>query len=178
MKVARMVALTTLMMVVVGGSALAQETRTVELKAHGGVSLTAPAYQELRRDDAVVVLEQLADPVQKKTFRVLVLSIEAAPARIEDDTWGKVRDNIVAAAQKSGRTLTLDAGAAYTDAAGFLGRRFVGGLSANSGGRAVSVELIALVKDGRLVTIGVIAERVDDPDRAVLDEVARSARLP
>lgn len=162
-----------------GGTAIAAEPRTVELKAHGGATLTVPPYQELRKDDAVVVLEQLPDAAQKKTFRVLVLSIEAAPSgRPEDLPWDKVRDNILAAARKSGRSLTLEAGVPYAAAPGFTGRRFTGALAANSGGRAVSVELIALVKDTRLVTIGVLAEQIADPDRAVLEEVARSTRLP
>lgn len=162
-------------------TALAQDTpkKTIELKAHGGATLTAPAYTELRKDDAVVVLEQLPDPAQKKTFRVLVLSVEPAPFEGTAAPWDKVRDNIVNATQKSGRVLTLDAGAPLEpELAGFAGRRFKGTLAATNGGRVVSIELVALVKDKRLVTVGLIAEQVADPDRAILDEVARSTRLP
>ncbi|HRE90126.1 MAG TPA: hypothetical protein PK095_13415, partial [Myxococcota bacterium] len=149
----------------------AQETpkKTIELRAHGGATLTAPAYTELRKDDAVVVLEQLPDPAQKKTFRVLVLSVEPAPFEGAAAPWDKVKDNIVSATQKSGRVLTLDAGAPFTpELAGFAGRRFKGSLAATNGGRAVAIELVALVKDKRLVTVGLIAEQVGDPDRAIL----------
>lgn len=162
-------------------TAFAQDTpkKTIELKAHGGATLTAPAYAELRKDDAVVVLEQLPDPAQKKTFRVLVLSVEPAPFEGAATPWDKVKDNIVTATQRSGRVLTLDTGAALVpEVAGFAGRHFKGTLAATNGGRVVAIELIALVKDKRLVTVGLIAEQVQDADRAVLDEVARSTRLP
>lgn len=180
MTLARLLIWTT-MLYLLTATALAQEApkKTIELKAHGGATLTAPAYSELRKDDAVVVLEQLPDPAQKKTFRVLVLSVEPAPFEGTATPWDKVKDNIVSATQKSGRILTLDAGAAFThELPGFSGRRFKGTLAATNGGRVVGIELVALVKDKRLVTVGLIAEQVADPDRAILDEVARSTRLP
>jgi len=169
-----------LALTLLGAPALAQDnpTKTIELKAHGGATLTAPAYSELRKDDAVVVLEQLPDPAQKKTFRVLVLSVEPAPFEGEVTPWDKVKDNIVSATQRSGRVLTLDAGTPFVELAGYAGRRFKGTLAATNGGKVVALELVALVKARRLVTVGLIAEQVGDSDRAILDEVARSTRLP
>lgn len=173
--------LSSIMVFLFATTAVAQDTpkKTIELKAHGGATLTAPAYTELRKDDAVVVLEQLPDPAQKKTFRVLVLSVEPALFEASATPWDKVKDNIVTATQKSGRVLTLDDGAPFThELPGFAGRRYKGSLAATNGGRVVGIELVTLVKDKRLVTVGLIAEQVQDGDRAVLDEVARSTRLP
>lgn len=173
--------LVVVLVVLFGAGAMAQPapTRTVSLKAHGGATLTAPGYGEVRRDDGVVVLEQLPDPAQGKTFRVLMVSIEPGPtAAAEALPWDKVRDNIVGAAKKSGRELTLTVGAAFGDAAGFVGRRMAGSLAAPGSAKPVAVELLALVGSSRMVTVGVIAEEIAAADRAVLDEVAKSLKVP
>lgn len=159
------------------GAQPAATTRTVALAAHGGASLTAPDYREVRKDDAVAVLEQLPDAANQKAFRVLVCAIEEGPTgNPEAIPWDKVKDNVVKAAKKSGRDLTLSVGEAFSGAEGFVGRRLVGELAA-ANGRKVGVEVVALVKDAKLVTVGLLADAIGDPERAVLDAVARSARL-
>jgi hypothetical protein len=168
-------------LVVLSGLALAQPTpetsKKLTLTTHGGAVMTAPSYREVRKDAGVVVLEQLPDPAQQKTFQVLVCAIEEGPVGpVEGIPWDKVRDNVVSSAGKSGRTLTLTVGEAFGEAEGFAGRRLVGELAAPNG-RKVALELVALVKDEKLVTIGLLAEQIGASERAVLDGVAKTVRL-
>jgi hypothetical protein len=155
----------------------AAPTKKVALTALGGASLTTPDYREVRKDAAVVVLEQLPEPAQQKTFRVLVLAIEEGPTGPADAIpWDKVKDNVVSSAGKSGRTLTLAVGEPFADSSGFAGRRLVGELAAPNG-KKVAIELVALVKDEKLVTIGMLAEAIGAAERTVLDGIAKTVKL-
>jgi len=168
-------------LLVFAGQALAQPAsdgpKKLTLTTHGGAVMMAPAYREVRKDAGVVVLEQLPEPALQKTFQVLVCAIEDGPVGpVEGIAWDKVRDNVVTAAGKSGRTLTLAVGDAFGETEGFVGRRLVGELAAPNG-RKVALELVALVKDEKLVTVGLLAEQVGTAERAVLDGVAKTVRL-
>jgi hypothetical protein len=90
--------------------------------------------------------------------------------------WDKVRQNIVDAASKSGRTLELSPKEAFTGAAGFEGQRFQGTFKSGTG-KQVALEIVALVKDGKLLTVGLIAESLTPAATELLDKVAKSARL-
>lgn len=155
----------------------AEPTKKVALTAHGGATLTTPDYREVRKDAAVVVLEQLPGPAPQKTFRVLVCAIEDGPkGPVDTIPWDKVKDNVVSSAGKSGRTLTLSVGEPFADASGFVGRRLVGELAAPNG-KKVAIELVALVKDEKLVTIGLLAEVIGAAERTVLDGIAKTVKL-
>lgn len=79
----------------------------------------------MRKEAALVVREQAADPAGQKPFFVLLASIEEGPPVGTPDStspgvpWLKVRDNIVESASKNGRTVRLDVGDAWKGVAGF-----------------------------------------------------------
>ena len=153
--------------------AIGQELR---LTALGGAALKVPAWKEVRKDEAVSVLEQLPDPAQQKPFYVLMAAIEEGPADAAAIVWDKVRDNIVEAASKNGRKLELKVGDAFEGAAGFTAR-WLAGEFVGANGKKVALALVALVREKRLVTIGVISEEATPAAKTLAQDIAKTARL-
>ena len=167
--------------VVVSWSAHAQPAapaldQDLKLTALGGAALKVPALKEVRKDEAVSVLEQLPDPAQQKPFYVVMAAIEEGPNDAAAVAWDKVRDNIVEAASKSGRKLELKVGDAFAGAAGFTAR-WLAGEFVGANGKKVALSLVALVKDKRLVTIGIISEEATPAAKTLAEEIAKTARL-
>ena len=148
----------------------------LKLTALGGAVLKVPAWKEVRKDEAVTVLEQLPDPAQQKPFYVLMAAIEEGPADPAAVAWEKVRDNIVEAASKNGRKLELKVGDAFEGAAGFTAR-WLAGEFVGANGKKVALALVALVREKRLVTIGVISEEATPAAKTLAEDIAKSARL-
>jgi hypothetical protein len=160
------------------GVAHAEETRELSLEAAGGVKFKAPNWRNVRKDNAVVVLERgpdFSDPKRPTPLNVLVVSIEEGPSA-SPVSWEKIRDNIVAASSRNGRALTLESGENASDLQGFEARWFSGEFT-GSNGKKVGMALLALVKDKRLVTVGLVSEQVGDSEKGIVSEVARSVRL-
>jgi hypothetical protein len=157
----------------------AQEPTTQELRlpALGGAVLQVPAWKEVRKDQAVAVYEQLPEPAAQKPYYVLLCSLEEGPAKDAPVPWDKVRDNIVQAASKNGRKLTLEVKDPFVGAADFQGRRLVGEFQSDAPGKKVGLELVALVKDGKLLTVGLVAEALGPATAELVQGVAKSARL-
>lgn len=131
---------------------------TVALTAAGGASVRTPDWTSVRQDAALAILEQLPDPAQKRPFYVLVVTVEPmATASGEPVPWEKIRDNIVAAAVKKGRPMSLELGPAFTAAEGFAGR-VMSGRAQTAASAEVRVDVVALVKEGRLVTVSVVTD--------------------
>lgn len=169
-------------------TAHAQEAE-LKLSAQGGATLQVPAsWKETRAEPGLIVREQAAEPAAQKPFLVALVAIEEGPpVAAAGVPWTKVRDNIQQAASKNGRivTLTLDEGA-ITDVPGFEARRMHGeltspppaGAPAGTAPRKVNIELVALVKDKKLVTVGVVSEvPAADTARAAALTIAKTARL-
>lgn len=169
-------ALLTLAVLAAAHPAAAQPTEgEARLTALGGATLTVPTWKEVRKDAAVLVLEQLPDPATQKTYQVLMCAFEEGPtAKVVP--WDKVRQNIVDAASKGGRALELAPKEPFTGAPGFEGQRFQGTFKSGAG-KQVALEIVALVKDGKLLTVGVIAESLAPAVTELIDKVAKSARL-
>lgn len=155
----------------------ADESQELELEALGGVTLQVPSWREVRRDAAVAVLEQLPEPGADKPYYVLMCAFEEGPPKDAPIAWDKVRDNIVQAASKNGRTLKLELKEPYTGASGFEARRLVGEFISASPNRTVAIELLALVKDAKLLTVGLVAEELTPEASKLVAEVAKSAKL-
>jgi len=184
------VALALLMVVVWSCLALAQPAPEgiLKLTAQGGATLEVPAtWKETRTDPGLVVREQAAEPAAQKPFLIALAAIEEGPPRDGGVPWLKVRDNIQQAASKNGRTVTLALDdTAITDITGFEARRFFGeltspapaGAPAGTTARKVGIELVALVKDTKLLTIGIISETsASDVARAAALTIAKTAKL-
>jgi len=152
-------------------------TTELRLTAHGGVTVQVPGWKEIRKDGAIAVLEQLPEPAADKPYYVLMCAVEEGPPAGAPIPWEKVRDNVVQAASKNGRKLTLEVGEPFTAAAAFEGRRLLGALESGTPGKKVALELIALVKDGKLLTVGLIAETLGPTENELLVGVAKTARL-
>ncbi|MFO0746876.1 MAG: hypothetical protein U1F43_14570 [Myxococcota bacterium] len=171
----------------------APEQVDLHLDAQGGATLKVPAtWKEVRKDPKLVVREQAPDPATKTPFYVLLASIEEGPPVGAPDSqapgvpWLKVRDNIQEAASKNGRKVRLDVGDAYKGLQGFEGRRFHGelegpvaaGAPEGTPPRKVAITLIALVKDAKLLTIGLVSEPASaEAARDLVATIAQSARL-
>jgi len=147
----------------------------VRLTALGGVVVKAPAWKLARNDAAVAVLEQAPDPAQKKPFHVLMLAVEAGPGATPVP-WDKIKDNIVTAATKSGRSLSLELGEPWTGAPGFEAR-YLSGSFRGAAGERVALELLVLVKGDHLVTVSLVSEALAPETRALLDAVAATVAL-
>jgi hypothetical protein len=164
------------------GSAFAQQPdetkKDLELEALGGISLEVPGWKEVRRDSAVAVFEQAPEPAANKPYYVLMCAFEEGPPADAPIAWDKVRDNIVQAASKNGRKLTLELKEPYTGAGSFEGRRFIGEFTSATPNRMVAIELLALVKDAKLLTIGLIAEALGPETNKLVQGVAKTAKLP
>jgi hypothetical protein len=150
-------------------------TAEVVLTAQDGARVKVPAWSRVREDAAVHVLELAPD--RDRVFYVLMVAIEPGPTGEKID-WQRVLDNIQASASKSGRTLSLALGGAFAGAPdGFEGRTMRGTFEDPAAEKRVEIALVTLVKDGRLVTISLVSEKVDEDARAILDAVAATTTL-
>jgi hypothetical protein len=178
----------------VAGPAVAQPASPepqsdVVLEALGGATLKAPAkWKDVKKEPALVVREQAPPPADKTPVLVLLAALEDGPTTAPgaDIPWTKVRDNIVAAAKRDGRTVSLVVGDEVKDVAGFEGRRLQGELEAapaagsppGTAARKVVIQLVALVKNQRLLTIGLLAEPASELlAREQVLAIAKTARL-
>lgn len=152
-------------------------TQRLVLEALGGATIDVPTWKEVRRDAAVAVFEQLPEPAADKPYLVLMCALEEGPPAGAAVAWDEVRDNIVKAASKNGRTLALEVKEPFTGAAGFEGRRLVGEFTSTSPDKKVAIELVALVKEGKLLTVGLVAEALGAKTGELVAAVAGSARL-
>lgn len=141
------------------------------LTAHGGVSAKAPAWKVVRDDAAVAVLEQLPDPAQREAFHVLMLAVEDGIPEDDVVPWETIRDNIVDAASEDARALTLELGDAFGGAAGFEGR-VMSGTFRGAAEQQVGLEVVALVRAGRLVTVSLVSDAVSSETRELVEAVA------
>ncbi|MCA9516525.1 MAG: hypothetical protein KC635_16405 [Myxococcales bacterium] len=145
---------------------------TVTLTAEGGATVRTPDWTSVRQDEALAILEQLPDPAQKRPFYVLVVTIEAlATPEGRPVPWEKIRDNIVAAAVKKGRTMTLEVGEAFGAADGFEGRAMSGRAKTGEDGE-VRIDVVALAGGGRLVTVSVVTDAAYDGGAAMASAIA------
>jgi len=158
-----------------GASAAPALDRSLSLAAHGGVTVQVPAWEVLREADAAAVLEQAPDPAQRRPFYVLLVAVEEGPGD-EAVPWEAIRDNIVEAAGRKGRSLELAIEAPFDRARGFAGR-IMRGTFRGEGERRVAVQLATLVRDGRMVTVSVVSESPTDAARAILEAVAATVAL-
>ncbi len=191
-------ALPGLLAVLGAGSAAAQPTPPalveLALPALGGASVKVPeTWKEIKKEPGLVVREQAPDPAAQVPFLVLVCSIEEGPPIAQPGgqpgdgaapsiPWLKVRDNIEEAAEKGGRKVTLTVGDAFKDAPGFEGRRLQGELESpgapGAPAKKVAIELVALVKNERLLTIGLLADPgTAGAARDMVATIAKTARL-
>ncbi|PIE17388.1 MAG: hypothetical protein CSA66_05925 [Proteobacteria bacterium] len=158
-------------------TALAQPGPVVEteasLEALGGVRFLRPDWKPVREDAAVAVYERAAEPATKRPFYVLLVAVEEGPAGEVD--WSRVRDNIVEAATKNQRKLTLEVGQSYV-AQGFDAKLMTGTFEGD-GGQKVTLELVGLVADGRLVTVSLISDEATEESAGILAAVARTVAL-
>lgn len=153
------------------------DRQPLKLEALGGAVIDIPTWREVRRESGVAIYEQLPDPATQKPYYVLVCTIEEGPPKGQPIAWDKVRDNIVQAASKNQRALTLEVKDAFTGAGTFEGRRLVGELKSATPDKKVQVELVALAKDGKLVTIGLVADKLDAATTELVANIAKTARL-
>jgi starch synthase len=172
--VARLAALLLLLAPLTVQAAVPALDKAVRLQALGGVSVSGPSWEATRSDASVVVLERAPDPQKAVPFALLVVAIEEGPATVESVAWERIRDNIVSASKESGSQLTLQLGAEWGKAAGFKGRRLSGTLTAND--REVTVEMVALVAQGVMVTVTAVAPKGDADAGDLVDQVAASTK--
>lgn len=147
----------------------------VELTANGGATFKAPDWKQTRKDAAVAVFERQADADKKLSFGVLVLAIEEGPKRIDKVDWDLIRDNVLKAAKDAGGELTLEGGDEFKDVEGLAGRRFTG--IVKNGERESTVEMVALVGKGVMVTVTAIGPRADKGAAELALSVAATAAL-
>lgn len=147
-------------------------TKTLTLEARGGVTLTAPEWKQSKDDDAVAVLERAAE--KDRSFAMLVVAVEEGPGKVDSIDWDRIQSNIATAARETGSDLTLELGSDFGDAAGWKGKRLSGILKANE--REVAVEMIALVKEGVLVTVSVLGPKDGKEAAPLAGEVAKTAK--
>ena len=151
-------------------------SQAVRVTAQGGATLKAPAWKSVRSDEAVAVLEQAPDPTQKRPFYVLMVAIEEGPSAGVAVPWDKIKENVVTAATRTGRSLSLELGDVWAGAPGFEGR-YMSGSFRGSDEQQVGLELLALVKDGKLLTVSLVSQEVTADTRALLQAVAATAAL-
>ncbi len=154
-----------------------QPIQALRFEVLGGASLDVPNWKQVRREGGIAVYEQLPDATTQKPFYVLMCSLEEGPPTGAPIAWDKVRDNIVQAASKNGRNLTLDLKDPYTGVAGFEARRLTGEFKSSTPEKKVAIELLALVKDGKLLTIGIVAETLGPATSELVQNVAKSVRF-
>ncbi|TNF30806.1 MAG: hypothetical protein EP329_13340 [Deltaproteobacteria bacterium] len=177
-------ALTTALLLLLTAAAYAQPgppqlDKEYGVSALGGAKIKAPAWNAVRTDEAVLVLEQAPDPAQKRPFYVLMLAIEEGPPAGAEVPWDKIKDNIIKAATDEGRSLSLTLGDPWKGAAGFDGLYMSGSFKgSDEQQQQVGLELIALVKDGKLLTVSLVSDAVvPDTTTKILEAIAATAAL-
>ena len=150
-------------------------TQAVMLKAHGGATLQVPSWKSARSDESVAVLERTG-VASRGGFTTLILAVEEGPQKTEVIDWEAVKGNIVDAAKSAGSNLSLSLKGDWEGAAGFRGQRFRGAM--RSGERDVSVEMIALIASGVMVTITALGPAGDGSLAGLADAVAKTTARP
>ncbi len=146
-------------------------TNEVALTGHGGVTFKVPAWKETRKEAELAVFEQ----VTAAEVSLLVVSIEKGPGQGEAVDWELVRKNIVEAAGETGGKLALTVGEAFEGAPGFQGRRMSGQLE--TGEAKLGVALVALVRDGRFVSVSVLTLPEDRDGAELAGDVGATVKL-
>jgi hypothetical protein len=150
-------------------------SKVVALTAHGGATLKAPNWKTSRTDDAVTILERTG-AASRGGFTTLVLAVEEGPSKVQVIDWPAVRDNILGAAKGAGSNLSLTLGGEWANAAGFQGQRLRGTM--RSGDRDITVEMVALIAPGVMVTITVLGPSSDTDLTSLAEAVAKTTTLP
>lgn len=150
-------------------------SKAVTLKGHGGASLSAPDWKISRADAEVTILER-SGAASRGGFTTLVMAVEEGPRKTGAIDWSAVRENILNAAKGAGSNLSLTLKGSWTGASGFQGQRLAGTM--RSGDRDVTVEMVALITSGVMVTVTAIGAKGDATLAPLAEAVARTASRP
>ena len=143
----------------------------VELTAQGGVQFKAPKWSiagPQKPDVAVLKNDKLKG---QGAPLLLMLSVEKGPSSTPD--WNVVRQNIVNAARENKASLKLSLKEDFTGLPGVSGKRMAGSLIEAQD--ILSVELIALHKDGRVATVTLVRSPSEVARHDLVGDVAASA---
>ena len=142
----------------------------VELTAQGGVQFKAPKWivtGPQKPDVAVLRNDKLKG---QGAPLLLMLSVEQGPKATPD--WNVIRKNIVDAARENKTSLKLSLKEDFNGVPGASGKRMVGSLIEES--EILSVQLIALYKEGRLATVTLVSTPAEGDGQDLVGEVAAS----
>jgi len=156
------------------GPALAQKIplrSSVELTAFGGVQFKAPKWIVTGPKKPEVAVLRNDKMKGAGTPLLLMLSVEKGPSELPD--WNVIRQNIVNAARANDASLKLSLKEDYTNLQGVTGKRMAGSLLEKE--EILSVELIALYKDGRLATVTLVRTPSDQQGQDLVGDIAASA---
>lgn len=148
-----------------------------DLKLEAGATFKVPEWKESRAATPnVAVLEHDATKAGDG-FYVLMLTVEDGPKGAGKVDWTKVRDNMVKAAKESKAKLKLKLAGDWTKAAGFVGQRMSGSLVTKAEKKPLTVELVGLIKDGKLITICVLTGKKLADAVELIESVAETTKL-
>lgn len=149
-------------------------SKPFELTAHG-VTFQIPEWKAARPvKPEVGVFEYDARAKGGDDFFLLMLTVEAGPPAEKAD-WKAIAKNIIEEAKKGGAELTLEPKGDFADASGFKGQRMLGTMKRSD--QTMAVELIALLKGGKLVTISVVSGKAGAVSQKLAAEVAKTTKL-
>ncbi len=155
------------------GPAFAQKIplrNTIELTAFGGVQFKVPKWSVTGPKKPEVAVLRNDKLKREGTPLLLMLSVETGPSTVPD--WNIIRQNIVKAARDNGASLKLALKEEYTGVKDVSGKRMVGSLLEKE--EILSVEIIALYKEGRLATITLIRTPAEQQAHDLVGDVAAS----
>lgn len=151
-------------------------TEDLALEAEGGVGFRVPAWKKDRHESAIAVFERATSgDAGDQTFFMLLLAVEPGPPAGTAVEWEQVRQNIVSAGSRDGGGLQLAIRGAFEGPAGFEAQRMSGSLTARE--QTIAVDLVALVSEGKLVTVTVLSMKSDVVSTALTAAVAQSVSL-
>jgi hypothetical protein len=147
--------------------------KNVKLEALGGAAFKVPDWTISGPQKENLVVLKTNKVKGPEGFFILMVTIEKGPKGPVD--WKKVANNTKAAAKKRGARLTLKVGANWTGLAGATGKEMSGTLK--SKGQLMVVNLLSLVKSGRLVTVAVLCSKQSKVAKRLVESVARSTKI-
>ena len=142
----------------------------VELTAHGGVQFKTPKWIVTGPEKPDVAVLRNDKIKGQGAPLLLMLSVEKGPRDSPD--WNTIRQNIEQAARENKASIKLNLKEDFTALPGVLGKRMVGSLIEKKD--VLSVELIALYKDGRLATVTLVRTPTEDVSQDLTGEIAAS----
>jgi len=150
-------------------------SKAFELAGQGGVTFQIPPWAEKRTAPDVAVFEHDARAKGGDDFYLLMLTVEAGPTGTGKVDWEAIRKNVMVEAAKNKAQVVLEAKEDFKGAAGFAGKRMAGTIT--SKGQIMSVELLALVQKGKLVTVTVVSGKAGANSQKLAADVAKTAKL-